>query len=81
VCRASGQKEQTATLSFRVKTIAQENRFSLNHQSIVIPLGGPGGAFVEKAEDFEHYLSAGYKLFSSAMKCLSSKSIMAAKRV
>jgi len=53
-------KEKLLLLSFRVKKIAQENRFSLNIRGHrITPGGGQGGACVRKARGFEHLLVAG----------------------
>lgn len=51
-------KGATATSMLQGKEIAQEIGFPLIIRASYT-LGGAGGAFVEKAEDFEHYLSAG----------------------
>jgi carbamoyl-phosphate synthase large subunit len=51
-------KGDTATSMLQGKEIAQEIGFPLIIRASYT-LGGAGGAFVEKAEDFEHYLSAG----------------------
>jgi carbamoyl-phosphate synthase large subunit len=51
-------KGDTATSMLQGKEIAQEIGFPLIIRASYT-LGGAGGAFVEKAEDFEHYLAAG----------------------
>lgn len=51
-------KGDTATSMLQGKEIAQEIGFPLIIRASYT-LGGAGGAVVEKAEDFEHYLSAG----------------------
>jgi carbamoyl-phosphate synthase large subunit len=51
-------KGDTATSMLQGKEIAQEIGFPLIIRASYT-LGGAGGAFVEKAEDFEHYLSVG----------------------
>jgi len=67
-------KGDTATSMLQGKEIAQEIGFPLIIRASYT-LGGAGGAFVEKAEDFEHYLSAGLQA-SPVHEVLIEQSIM-----
>jgi len=67
-------KGDTATSMLQGKEIAQEIGFPLIIRASYT-LGGAGGAFVEKAEDFEHYLSVGLQA-SPVHEVLIEQSIM-----
>ena len=67
-------KGATATSFLQGKEIAQEIGFPLIIRASYT-LGGAGGAFVEKAEDFEKYLSAGLQA-SPVHEVLIEQSIM-----
>jgi carbamoyl-phosphate synthase large subunit len=67
-------KGATATSMLQGKEIAQEIGFPLIIRASYT-LGGAGGAFVEKAEDFEHYLSVGLQA-SPVHEVLIEQSIM-----
>ncbi|MFM7628360.1 MAG: carbamoyl-phosphate synthase large subunit [Algoriphagus sp.] len=69
VCKGS-----TATSMLQGKEIAQEIGFPLIIRASYT-LGGAGGAFVEKAEDFEHLLAAGLQA-SPVHEVLIEKSIL-----